>query len=302
MHHARTVGLQEQIGKFLDGLQDEVCRRLKELDGKGRFHEDLWKHVEEGGGRTRVLERGAVFEKAGVNTSSVKGVLPAALASKLGTEAQRFSASGISLILHPDSPMVPAVHMNLRYIELGNGDAWFGGGADLTPFYPYREDVEHFHSVLKEACDRHDPSYYPRFKRWCDEYFYLPHRNEARGVGGIFFDELRGDMLKSWAFVQDCGRSFLDAYVPIVERRRHEAWGDREKEFQLIRRGRYVEFNLVYDRGTLFGLDTNGRAESILISLPPLVLWKYDYKPAPGSRESELQEYLKPRDWIQRTQ
>ena len=302
MHHARTVGLQEQIGKFLDGHQDELCRRLKEIDGKGRFFEDLWKHVEQGGGRTRVLERGALFEKAGVNTSSVKGVLPAALASKLGTEAQRFSASGISLILHPDSPMVPAVHMNLRYIELGDGDAWFGGGADLTPFYPYREDVEHFHTVLKEACDRHDPSYYPRFKRWCDEYFYLPHRNEARGVGGIFFDELRGDMLKSWAFVQDFGRSFLDAYVPIVERRRHEAWGHREKEFQLIRRGRYVEFNLVYDRGTLFGLETNGRAESILISLPPLVKWKYDYNPAPGSRESELQEYLKPRDWIQRTQ
>jgi len=302
MHHARTVGLQEQIGKFLDGHQDELCRRLKEIDGKGRFFEDLWKHVEQGGGRTRVLERGALFEKAGVNTSSVKGVLPAALASKLGTEAQRFSASGISLILHPDSPMVPAVHMNLRYIELGDGDAWFGGGADLTPFYPYREDVEHFHTVLKEACDRHDPSYYPRFKRWCDEYFYLPHRNEARGVGGIFFDELRGDMLKSWAFVQDFGRSFLDAYLPIVGHRRDEAWGDREKEFQLIRRGRYAEFNLVYDRGTLFGLETNGRAESILISLPPLVKWKYDYNPAPGSRESELQEYLKPRDWIQRTQ
>ncbi|MEE9225921.1 MAG: oxygen-dependent coproporphyrinogen oxidase [Bacteroidota bacterium] len=292
-----TVSLRERVETFFENLQNEICLRIEEIDRKGRFHEDRWTHVEHGGGRTRVLEQGAVFEKAGVNTSSVGGILPESLARHLSTDTQGYAAAGISLIFHPDSPMIPTVHMNFRYIELERGDAWFGGGADLTPYYPYREDVKHFHRVLKGACDRHDPTYYPKFKQWCDEYFFLKHRNEARGVGGIFFDYLRGDAEKLFAFVQDAGRALLPAYVPIVERRRGEPWGKREKEFQLIRRGRYVEFNLVYDRGTLFGLETKGRIESILISLPPGVTWRYGYQPEPGSREAELQEFLKPRDW-----
>lgn len=303
MHQTQnlTVGIRERVEDFFLTLQDEVTRTIEEVDGKGRFREDRWTHVERGGGRTCMLERGAVFEKAGVNTSAVGGNLPESLARHLetfGPSGQGYDAAGISLILHPDSPMIPTVHMNLRYLELGGGDAWFGGGTDLTPFYPYREDVEHFHRVLKNVCDRHDTTYYPRFKRWCDEYFFLKHRNEGRGVGGIFFDYLRGDLEKLFSFVQDVGRSFLSAYVPIVERRRAEPWGIREKEFQLIRRGRYVEFNLVCDRGTLFGLETKGRIESILISLPPQVSWKYGYQPDPGSREAELQEFLKPRDWV----
>lgn len=303
MHQTQnlTIGIRERVQDFFLTLQDEVTQTIEEVDGKGRFREDRWTHVEQGGGRTRMLERGAVFEKAGVNTSAVGGSLPESLARHLetfGPSGQGYTTAGISLILHPESPMIPTVHMNLRYLELGGGDAWFGGGADLTPFYPYREDVEHFHRVLKNVCDRHDTTYYPRFKRWCDEYFFLKHRNEGRGVGGIFFDYLRGDLEKLFSFVQDVGRSFLSAYVPIVERRRAEPWGIREKEFQLIRRGRYVEFNLVCDRGTLFGLETKGRIESILISLPPQVSWKYGYQPDPGSREAELQEFLKPRDWV----
>lgn len=293
-----TVAIQERVQDFFATLQDEICQRIEEIDGKGHFREDRWRHVEHGGGCTRVLEKGAVFEKAGVNTSSVAGILPESLARRLNTDGQRFAAAGISLVFHPESPMIPTVHMNFRYIELERGDSWFGGGTDLTPYYPYREDAEHFHRVLKALCDRHDPTYYPKFKQWCDEYFFLKHRNEARGVGGIFFDYLRGDAEKVFAFVQDAGRAFLSTYVPIVERRRHEPWGKREKEFQLIRRGRYVEFNLVYDRGTLFGLETKGRIESILISLPPQVTWKYDYRPDSGSRESELQEFLKPTDWL----
>jgi coproporphyrinogen III oxidase len=282
---------------FFRELQDEICAALERTDGDGRFREDLWQRAGGGGGRTRVLEAGAVFEKAGVNFSEVAGELPAEIASHSPGSGQAFRATGISLVLHPRSPMIPTVHANFRCLEKGEA-IWFGGGADLTPYYPWREDVVHFHRALRAACDRHDGGYYARFKQACDEYFYLPHRGEARGVGGIFFDYLAGDLDAVFAFVRDAGSSFLPAYLPIVERRRAEPWGEREREFQLFRRGRYVEFNLLHDRGTVFGLKTGGRIESILMSLPPLVRWRYDWVPEAGSREAGLAAYLQPTDWL----
>ncbi len=244
-----------------------------------------------------MLTGGSVFEKAGVNFSDVYGQLSEELASQIPGEGANFTATGISLVLHPQSPMVPTAHANFRYLTKGS-KKWFGGGSDLTPFYPYREDVIHFHRVWKRVCDRHSPMIdYARLKKWCDQYFFLPHRGETRGVGGIFFDYLEGDREKVFAFVRDCGDSFLDAYLPIGRKRRNEPFTERQRAFQEYRRSRYVEFNLLYDRGTLFGLKTGGRIESILMSLPPVVRWEYDYRPEPGSREAELDEFLKPRDW-----
>jgi coproporphyrinogen III oxidase len=238
-----------------------------------------------------------VLEKAGVNFSQVHGQLSEDLARQIPGEGRDFSATGMSLVLHPQNPMVPAVHANFRFLTKGSKE-WFGGGSDLTPYYPYREDVVHFHRVWKEACDRHPPvADYARFKKWCDEYFFLPHRGETRGVGGIFFDYLEGDRSKTYAFVRDCGDSFLEAYLPIARKRKDEPFTARQRAFQEFRRGRYVEFNLLYDRGTIFGLKTGGRIESILMSLPPAVRWLYDFRPEPGSREAELLEYLKPQDW-----
>ena len=308
--------LKERARNFFAELQDEICAALERLDGAGRFREDLWTREEGGGGRTRVMEDGALFEKAGVNFSEVDGTFDEAFAAKMPVgEGSEFFATGISLVLHPSNPFVPTVHANFRYLERGSG-SWFGGGTDLTPYYPHIEDVIHFHRTLKEACDRFDPSYYPRFKKWCDDYFFIEHRNEARGVGGIFFDYLTGKHADEplepgdkrlkvdreiefvFEFVQAVGRSFLPAYVPIAERRKGEQYTEREREFQLIRRGRYVEFNLVYDRGTHFGLQTRGRTESILMSLPPLVRWVYDYLPEPGTREAEASEFFHPRDWL----
>lgn len=296
----RTLG--ERAREFFAATQDEICRAVEDFDGSARFNEDLWRREGGGGGRTRVLEEGEVFEKAGVNYSEVFGDLDPEFAKKLPAgEGTRFYATGVSLVLHPRSPMVPTVHANFRYLERGSA-SWFGGGTDLTPCYPCIEDVRHFHQTLKVVCDRFDPSYYPRFKAWCDEYFFIKHRNETRGVGGIFFDYLgteAGDGLESiFEFVKAVAGSFLGAYVPIVERRRGEPWSDREREFQLIRRGRYVEFNLVYDRGTQFGLATGGRSESILMSLPPLARWVYDYRPEPGSREAEAWGFFEPREWL----
>jgi coproporphyrinogen III oxidase len=280
-------------------LQRSITSSLEGVDGKGHFLEDTWKHGEGGGGITRILQDGRVFEKAGVNTSAVSGTLSDALAERLKTTTRDFFATGISLVLHPYSPMVPTVHMNLRSIELSSGDAWFGGGADLTPYYFFEEDAKHFHSTLKSICDDHNRKYYPRFKKSCDEYFFLKHRGEARGIGGIFFDYVRDDPDDFFSFVKDLGNGFLKTYLPIVERRRDEPFGEREKEWQLIRRGRYAEFNLVYDRGTLFGLETQGRTESILMSLPPTVKWVYDHQPERGSREEELLKVLqKRREWI----
>ena len=310
------IPLKERAGSFFSELQDDICVALEKLDGQARFREDLWTREEGGGGRTRVMEGGALFEKAGVNFSEVHGAFDEALAERLPVgEGRAFFATGISLVLHPLNPFVPTVHANFRYLERGSS-GWFGGGSDLTPYYPYLEDAVHFHKTLKLACDRFDSTFYPRFKKWCDEYFFIKHRNESRGVGGIFFDYLAGthtdDPLEPgkqrasvdrgiefvFEFVQGVSHAFLPAYVPIAERRMNEPYTQREREFQLIRRGRYVEFNLVYDRGTHFGLETRGRAESILMSLPPLVRWVYDYKPEPDTREAEAQEFFKPQDWL----
>jgi coproporphyrinogen III oxidase len=308
--------LKERAADFFAELQDEICAALERVDGASRFREDLWQREGGGGGRTRVIEGGAVFEKAGVNFSEVHGKLDETVAQRLPAgEGLEFFATGISLVLHPANPMAPTTHANLRYLERGSG-GWFGGGADLTPYYPYVEDAVHFHQTLKQACDLSDPSYYPKFKKWCDEYFFIKHREESRGVGGIFFDYLtgrgEGPLLEPedrrvdkdrgiefiFDFVKDVGRAVLPAYLPIIERRSAEPYSEREREYQLIRRGRYVEFNLVYDRGTHFGLETQGRIESILMSLPPLVRWAYDYSVEPGSREAEALDFFRPRDWL----
>ncbi len=290
-----------RVTAYLRDLQDRIVSALEALDG-GRFREDAWQREGGGGGRSRVLSDGAVFEKAGVNFSDVHGQMNEDFAKQVPGEGRDFTACGLSLVLHPRSPMVPTVHANFRYLTKGER-RWFGGGADLTPYYPFREDVIHFHRTLRDACVRHEPLIdYQRFKKWCDEYFFLPHRNEPRGVGGLFFDYLEGDVERLFAFVRDCGDALLPAYLPIAERRRNEPYTERERVFQEFRRGRYVEFNLVYDRGTLFGLRTGGRTESILMSLPPVVRWRYDYHPEPGTREAELYEvYLKPRDWAAET-
>lgn len=287
---------REAVVEYFLGLQDRIVAALEALDG-GRFQEDRWDRAEGGGGRSRVLTEGGVFEKAGVNFSDVHGEMSPEFAKQVPGEGRAFSACGVSLVLHPRNPFVPTVHANFRYLIKGD-KAWFGGGADLTPFYPERDDVVHFHRVWKRTCEQHPIVDYAHLKRWCDEYFHLPHRNEARGVGGIFFDYLDGDPAATFAFVRACGDAFLDAYLPIAERRKDVPYTEAQKEFQEYRRGRYVEFNLVYDRGTVFGLKTGGRIESILMSLPAKARWWYDYRPPAGSREAELTEYwLVPRDW-----
>ena len=297
--------LFDRAAKFFSELQTDICRELAEADGAAEFTTDAWQRPGGGGGVARVLEGGALFEKAGVNWSSVDGELPAELADQMPSDGRAFRASGVSLVLHPRSPMVPTTHANFRCLTRGNA-LWFGGGADLTPYYLFREDAVHFHATLAGACDRHRPvGDYERFKAWGDEYFFLPHRNEARGVGGLFFDELgaRGEhpARQVFDFVCDLGRSFVPAYLPIAQRRQTEPYGELERTWQLRRRGRYVEFNLLYDRGTLFGLKTNGRGESFLMSLPPLVRWDYDVMATPGSPEAELLAHLRPIDWLART-
>jgi len=288
--------MEKEAQAFLEGLQTRICEGLEAEDGQGRFRSDRWQRPGGGGGLTRVMVDGAVFEKAGVNFSAVHGQLKEEFAKTLPGDGLDFFATGVSLVLHPKSPRVPTTHANFRCLQRGSA-LWFGGGADLTPYYPVREDVEHFHRTWKTVCDRHDPAYYPKFKKWCDDYFYLPHRQETRGVGGLFFDQLTGGA-RDFAFVKDAANAFLESYLPIVRRRKNDAWGERERQFQLTRRGRYVEFNLLYDRGTTFGLKTDGRTESILMSLPPLVRWEYDARYEPGSPEAELPAWLKPRDWL----
>ena len=296
----------EQVEQYLKSLQDTICEAIETLDGKQTFFEESWDRPEGGGGRTRVMSEGAVFEKAGVNFSLVHGAtMPAsATANRPELTGASFKAMGVSLVIHPHNPHIPTTHANVRFfIAEKEGQApiwWFGGGYDLTPYYPVEEDVVSWHSVAKSACDAFDESYYPRFKSWCDKYFYLPHRNETRGVGGLFFDDLNtGDFEADFAFLQSVGNSFLSAYCPIVERRKDTSYTDEQKQFQLYRRGRYVEFNLVYDRGTLFGLQSNGRTESILMSLPPLVRFDYGFEPESGSAEALLYDrYLKPQDWL----
>jgi coproporphyrinogen III oxidase len=301
----------ERVKEYLLGLQDDICSGLEAADGSGRFREDLWQRETGGGGRTRVLEQGDVFEQAGVNFSHVFGkrLPPSATAARPELEGRDFQALGISLVIHPNNPYVPTSHANVRFFIASKPGAqddedesiwWFGGGYDLTPYYPNMEDVIHWHKAAKETCQRFGEDVYPRYKQSCDDYFYLKHRNETRGVGGLFFDDLNEwGFERSFEFMQAIGNSYLPAYLPIVRRRQQMTYGDRERAFQLYRRGRYVEFNLVYDRGTLFGLQSGGRTESILMSLPPVVNWRYDYQPEAGSAEAELDWYLKPRDWLQ---
>lgn len=300
--------MKNEFYHYIVKLQDRITSKLEEVDGKARFKEDVWERPEGGGGRTRVIENGDVFEKGGVNISAVHGALPKAMQNYFKVGDVDFFACGLSLVLHPKNPFVPTVHANWRYFEMydkeGNVvDSWFGGGQDLTPYYLFEEDAIHFHHTCKTACDKHNPEFYPRFKKQCDEYFWNAHRDEARGVGGLFFDYCKATpdftMHQWYGFVTEVGNSFLDAYVPIVERRKDINYTKENRTWQEIRRGRYVEFNLVHDKGTLFGLKTNGRIESILMSLPPHVQWVYDHHPEPGSEEEKLLEVLAdPKDWL----
>lgn len=292
--------LHQRAVAYFRGLQDTICAGLEAADKGGQFREDTWDREGGGGGRSRVLVDGAVFEKAGVNFSEVFGEMSPEFAKQVPGEGTKFSATGISLVLHPRNPHVPTVHANFRYLTKGE-HWWFGGGADLTPYYPVLEDVVHFHKTWKQVCTSHVPLVdHATMKHDCDEYFFLPHRQEPRGVGGIFFDYKSGEMEQWFAFVQAASDAFLSSYLPIVERRKNDSFGERERKFQEYRRGRYVEFNLLYDRGTIFGLKTGGRIESILMSLPPTVRYWYDYLPEPGTREAELTDYwLKPKAWAE---
>lgn len=303
-----TSSTKDLFYAYISELQEEICKAFEQIDGKSKFHTHNWKRAGGGGGVTKVIESGKVFEKGGVNISAVDGELPELLQQSLSVKDSRFFACGLSIVIHPLNPFVPTVHANWRYFELyddkGNRtDCWFGGGSDLTPYYLFPEDGTHFHLVLKKAIDPFGADLYAKYKKQCDEYFVNRHReNEPRGIGGVFYDYLRPadktDEHRLFSFQQANGNAFLSAYVPIVQRRVNHPYGERELMWQEIRRGRYVEFNLVHDRGTLFGLKTNGRTESILMSLPPRVRWIYDYHPEEGSPEAMLLEYLKPRSWI----
>lgn len=296
----------ETVKSFLLKLQDNICQTLELADGKGHFKEDNWQRAEGGGGRTRVLTGGAVIEQGGVNFSHVFGAKlpPSATAVRPELAGRTFQAMGVSLVIHPNNPYVPTSHANVRFFVAEKPDEdpvwWFGGGFDLTPFYPFLEDVQHWHTVASQLCEPFGSDVYPRYKKWCDEYFYLKHRDETRGVGGLFFDDLNElGFEKSFSFMQAVGNGYLDAYIPIIEKRKDLPFGEREKQFQLYRRGRYVEFNLVYDRGTLFGLQTGGRTESILMSMPPLARWEYDFKAKSNTPEAKLtDEFLIPKDWL----
>lgn len=295
----------DDVKAYLLSLQDEICSGLEAHEPSLSFQEDLWEKEEGGGGRTRVLADGEVFEKAGVNFSHVHGSSLPASATQARPElaGRSYQAMGVSLVIHPRNPYVPTSHANVRFfIAEKDGEEpiwWFGGGYDLTPYYPFEDDCRHWHSVAKAACDPFGEQVYPDYKRWCDEYFYLKHRNETRGVGGLFFDDLNAPGFEqSFALMKAVGSSYLSAYEPIVAQRKATPYTERERQFQLYRRGRYVEFNLVFDRGTLFGLQSGGRTESILMSLPPLVRWEYAYEPEADSDEARLQDFLVPREWV----
>ncbi|CRI64788.1 Coproporphyrinogen 3 oxidase, aerobic (Coproporphyrinogen III oxidase, aerobic) (Coproporphyrinogenase) (Coprogen oxidase) [Thiocapsa sp. KS1] len=296
----------DAVKTYLLDLQDRICAALRETDGGAGFREDAWERPGGGGGRTRIMQDGAVFERGGINFSHVFGerLPPTASANRPELAGRGFQAMGVSLVVHPQNPYVPTSHLNVRFFIAERPDAepvwWFGGGFDLTPYYGFEEDVRHWHRAAREACLPFGEDVYPRYKDWCDRYFYLKHRDEPRGVGGLFFDDLsEGGFDHSFAFMRSVAEAYLPAYLPIVKRRWAKQYGDDERAFQKYRRGRYVEFNLVYDRGTLFGLQSGGRTESILMSLPPEVSWRYDYRPEPGSPEAALYErFLKPRDWL----
>lgn len=312
---SQANALTDRVRSYLQDLQKRICTAVEAEDGSAEFLHDDWarEHAEAdskqpalgGGGRTRVLREGAVFEQAGVNFSHVTGhrLPPSATAARPELAGRNFEALGVSLVIHPRNPYVPTSHANVRYfVAEKEGEEpvwWFGGGYDLTPYYPVREDIVHWHEVARNACQPFGEDVYPRYKEWCDRYFFLKHRDETRGVGGLFFDDLNEwGFDRSFEFLQAVGESYLDAYLPIVGRRKNAEYGERQREFQLYRRGRYVEFNLVYDRGTLFGLQSGGRTESILMSLPPRVAWRYDWHPEPGSEEAGLYDCLEPRDWL----
>jgi coproporphyrinogen III oxidase len=296
----------DRVKEYLLDLQNRICTALEKEDGKEKFREDAWQRPEGGGGRSRVLADGNVFEQAGVNFSHVFGktLPPSATAHRPELAGRAWQALGVSLVIHPRNPYVPTSHMNVRFFlaqkEASEPIWWFGGGFDLTPYYGFEEDCVHWHQTAKVACERFGADTYTRFKKWCDEYFFIKHRGEPRGIGGLFFDDFHEqDFEHSFAFTQSIGDHFLPAYLPVVQKRKALSHGERERDFQLYRRGRYVEFNLVYDRGTLFGLQSGGRTESILMSLPPLVKWRYDWRPNPGSAEAKLYDvFLKPRDWL----
>ncbi|PSR04017.1 MAG: oxygen-dependent coproporphyrinogen oxidase [Bacteroidetes bacterium SW_11_45_7] len=294
---------KEPISDFFYRLQDEICQELEELDAYGRFHEDTWERDGGGGGRTRVLTKGDVIEKGGVNFSKVYGQATDKIRESIGVNGNAFFASGLSIVLHPYNPFVPTIHMNIRYFEMDDGNAWFGGGIDLTPHYIDKSDAARFHQHLKKVCDDHHPTYYPAFKHWADDYFFIKHRNETRGIGGIFFDRLAAtediSLEDRYAFVKDVGEAFMPVYKPLVDKHRNDNYSETQKDWQLIRRGRYVEFNLVYDRGTRFGLDSGGRIESILMSLPEYASWQYNFQPEEGSAEAETQQWLQKHiDWL----
>ncbi|KFI21477.1 oxygen-dependent coproporphyrinogen oxidase [Nitrosococcus oceani] len=294
------------VKSYLLDLQDRICSTLEQEDGAAPFMEDTWRRAAGGGGRSRVLSEGALFEQGGVNFSHVFGEgLPAsATAQRPELAGRRFEALGVSLVIHPYNPYVPTSHANIRFFMASKEDAapiwWFGGGFDLTPYYPFEEDAIHWHRMAREACIPFGETVYSRYKKWCDEYFYLKHRDETRGIGGLFFDDLNEwGFSRCFDFMQSVGDHYLLAYLPIVQQRKTLTYGERERDFQLYRRGRYVEFNLLYDRGTLFGLQSGGRTESILMSLPPLVKWRYHWQPAPGTPEARLYEkFLQPQDWL----
>ena len=296
----------QAVKAYLLDLQDRICAGLAEEDGQAAFQEDGWQRPAGGGGRSRVMADGAVFEQAGVGFSHVHGEgMPAsATAHRPELAGRSFEAMGVSLVIHPCNPYVPTSHANVRFFIATKPGAdpiwWFGGGFDLTPFYPFAEDAVAWHQVARQACEPFGEDVYPRYKKWCDEYFYLKHRGETRGIGGLFFDDLNeGGFDQCFSFMRSVGDHYIKAYRPIVAKRKDTPYGERERDFQLYRRGRYVEFNLVYDRGTLFGLQTGGRTESILMSLPPLVKWRYNWQPEPGTPEADLYDnYLKPRDWL----
>jgi coproporphyrinogen III oxidase len=295
---------KENIAEYFKTLQNDICLAIENTDGKGKFREDLWRHHSGGGGRTRVISDGNIIAKGGVNFSTVSGEVSDALQKQLNlAEKSDYFATGVSIVQHPINPMVPIIHMNVRYFELSNGTCWFGGGIDLTPHYVVEEDARWFHQQLKAACDKHASEYYPKYKEWADNYFFIPHRNETRGVGGIFFDYLKPKEEASkedlFAFVQSVGESFAPIYTNLMKKNSQLPYGERETNWQMLRRGRYVEFNLVWDRGTKFGLETNGRTESILMSLPPVANWVYDYRPEAGSEEEKTLGLLrKGIDWV----
>jgi len=300
--------MKNKFYNYINQLQDQITSKLASIDGLATFKEDVWERPEGGGGRSRVIENGNVFEKGGVNISAVYGKLPESMQQMFGVGEVDFYACGLSLVIHPLNPMVPTVHANWRYFEMYDVhqnviNSWFGGGQDLTPYYLFEEDAIHFHTICKKSCDKHNKDFYPKFKQQCDTYFWNGHRNEGRGIGGLFFDYLKEtadfSIEDRYNFVTEVGNSFLEAYCPIVEKRKSISYNETQKNWQEIRRGRYVEFNLIHDKGTLFGLKTNGRIESILMSLPPKVQWHYNHKPTENSEESKLLAVLEqPIDWV----